>query len=91
MTGTARTPGLEESLLSARNLVLLGRTRRELLESHGWYRNLAGGWTHPHQMDSMSWLEIRAMTPAQLAYKLENGSLAELPPELRTKRKKGLT
>lgn len=60
----------------------LGAERKTMLESRNWYRNLAGGWTHPHCMDFMSRREILALSPAQLDYKLRHGSRAALPPEL---------
>ena len=56
--------------------------KQRLLESYGWYRNICGGWAHPHGMDYLDTREIRRCTKPQLAYKLEHGSLAPLPPEL---------
>lgn len=58
---------------------LIGRLRRSLLESHDWYRNLAGGWTQGHCMDFMSRREIIRLSPASLDYKLQHGSQA-MPP-----------
>lgn len=70
--------------LRIRERLVLGRERREILERHNWYRNLAGGWTHPHCMDFMSRREVLRLSPAQLDYKLCHGSLAALPEGLLT-------
>lgn len=61
---------------------LVSREKRELLESYGWYRNMHGGWTHPHAMDYMNFWEIWKFTPKQLEYKLKHGSCAILPADL---------
>ena len=53
-----------------------------LLEKYGWYRNIKGGYAHPHAMDYMSFKEIHGYTPTQLEYKLQHGSLAPLPDGL---------
>lgn len=89
MTRTTRTPGLAGTWRRLKDAVVLGRERRDLLESHGWYRNLGGGWTHPHCLDFMSPLEIRRLSAAQLAYKLEHGSRAPLPENLENRRRRG--
>lgn len=62
--------------------VMIGPDRMHILAAHNWYKNLAGGFTHPHAMDSMSRHEILKLTPAQLDYKLSNGSMAKLPEDL---------
>lgn len=62
---------------------LVGPERLAILRSRCWYRNMLGGWTHPHAMDFMSRREILSLSPAQLDYKLAHGSRAALPPELR--------
>lgn len=61
------------------NKFFIGQKRRALLQQHRWYQNMAGGWTHPHQLDYMSHREICRLTPEQLAYKLAHGSQARLP------------
>lgn len=63
--------------------IIVGSERKALLESWGWYRNMASGWVHPHCMDLMSRHEILSLTPAQLDYKLTYGSRAMLPVELK--------
>lgn len=60
----------------------IGR-KRTLLKHYGWYRNLYGGWTHGHMLDYMEPVEIARLTPAQLEYKLQHGSMAILPNELK--------
>lgn len=70
-------------LLRLRNRFLLSRKKKGLLERFSWYRTVTGGWSHPHAMDHMGWLEIRKLTPAQLEYKLQHGSQAKLPERLR--------
>lgn len=82
MTHSTKFPGLRETASAVAAFVILGKKRRDLLESHGWYRNMTGGWTHPHCLDFMSWAEIRALTPGQLAYKLHYGSKAVLPKNI---------
>lgn len=62
--------------------VAIGPERTRILSVHRWYRNLAGGFTHPHAMDYMHRREILALTPAQLDYKLSHGSMARLPEGL---------
>ena len=63
--------------------LFLGKERKELLEKHGWYKNLAGSYVHPRCMDFLSLMEIRSLTPAQLDYKLTHGSQSPLPEELK--------
>lgn len=65
-------------------IFITGRARLQLLDSYNWYRNLTGGWTHPHCLDFMSRREILKLTPAQLDYKLQHGSQAPLPKNLQT-------
>lgn len=89
VTRATRTPGLAGTWRDVRNAVVLGRERRDLLTRHGWYRNLGGGWTHPHCLDFMSSREIRGYSPAQLEYKLEHGSRTPLPENLRRRRRRG--
>lgn len=60
----------------------ISREKVTLLEKYGWYRNIKGGYAHPHAMDYMSFKEIHDCTPAQLEYKLQHGSLAPLPADL---------
>lgn len=60
--------------------LIIGRQRRALLESYAWYRNLTGGYTHPHAMDYMTARQIRACDMETLEYKLQHGSLA-IPPK----------
>lgn len=76
-------------LLRLRNRFMLSRRKRRILESFSWYRTVVGTWVHPHQLDYMSWWEIRKLSPAQLEYKLRHGSQTELPERLRNKRSKG--
>ncbi len=61
---------------------VVGRERKSLLECYGWYRNMTGGWTHPHCLDFMSRSEICSYNLEQLRYKLEHGSQAALPSML---------
>ena len=56
--------------------------RARAMFRHGWYRNMIGGWAHPHAMDYMSGMEAASYTIPQLEYKLRHGSQAKLPPEL---------
>lgn len=77
----SRKTGLRNGL-RLRERVFIGRDRLSILESHAWYRNMLGGWVHPHCLDVMSRREILALSPAQLDYKLSHGSRAALPPEL---------
>lgn len=63
--------------------IAIARKKKELLSRHGWYRNIKGGYAHPHAMDYMSIWEIHRYTPEQLEYKLKHGSMAELPQELK--------
>ena len=70
----------------SRERFLVGRERRAMLESRGWYRGMTGCWVHPHCMDLMRRREILPLTPAQLDYKLRHGSCAALPPELSGKK-----
>lgn len=72
----------ERNALMPHEHFMMGRERRSMLESRGWYRNVLGGWVHPHCMDVMSRREILALSPAQLDYKLKHGSRAMLPPGL---------
>lgn len=60
--------------------LVIGRRRREILESYGWYRSMTGGYAHPHAMDYMTARQIRACGPELLEYKMRHGSLA-VPPE----------
>ncbi len=57
------------------------KAKKNLLESYGWYRGMTGLWVHPHLLDTMSSREIRKYSLPQLKYKLQHGSLAELPEE----------
>lgn len=82
MSSSSKLPGFKGTIQIMMERVLLGKKRRNLLESHGWYRNMLGGWTHPHCLDFMSWSEIRSLTPEQLTYKLHYGSNAKLPESL---------
>lgn len=63
--------------------IFIGSKKRKLLDSYSWYRNMHGGWTHPHIIDWMSFWEILKLTPTQLEYKLKHGSQAILPEELK--------
>lgn len=67
--------------------LMITSKKKALLESYGWYRNMRGGYAHPHAIDYMTASEIRGYTLKQLEYKLENGSMAGLPEDL----KKGRT
>lgn len=60
----------------------ISRNKMELLESYGWYRNIRGGYAHPHGMDYMSFREIHGYTLEQLEYKLQHGSMSKLPEHL---------
>lgn len=62
--------------------LIIGRERHDLLDHFNWYRNLTGGFTHPHCLDFMSRKEILSYTPAQLEYKLRHGSMSALPRDL---------
>lgn len=64
-------------------LGFIGSQRHQLLQQYGWYRNMAGSYAHPHCLDWMSSKEIRALTVEQLEYKLQHGSRAALPSNLR--------
>lgn len=70
-------------LLRFRNRFLLSHRKKELLQRFSWYRTVTGGWSHPHAMDHMNWLEVRRLTPPQLEYKLQHGSQARLPERLK--------
>lgn len=70
-------------ILRLRNKLCLSRKKRKLLQRFSWYRTVTGGWSHPHAMDHMSWLEVRRLTPVQLEYKLQHGSQARLPEKLK--------
>lgn len=65
-------------------LGLIGSQRRQLLQRYGWYKNIVGSYVHPHCMDWMSLREIRELTVEQLEYKLQHGSRAQLPSNLRS-------
>ena len=69
-------------------LLMASRAKKRLLESYGWYRNMHGGYTHPHAMDYMGLLEVCRYTPKQLEYKLKHGSRSVLPDELTKKKGK---
>lgn len=56
--------------------------KRKILEDYGWYRNMHGGWTHPHSMDCMTFVEIWKYNSKELEYKLRHGSKAPLPVSL---------
>lgn len=73
-------------LLRLRNRFLLSRRKRKILEGFSWYRTATGKWVHPHQLDYMSWWEIRKLSPAQLEYKLRHGSQANLPERLKNRK-----
>lgn len=62
--------------------ISISRQKKQLLEKYGWYRNIVGGYAHPHGIDWMGPLEIAMLSPKQLEYKLKNGSEADLPEEL---------
>lgn len=70
-------------LVAIRDRLVIGRERHEILTAHGWYKNIVGGWTHPHLMDWMPRSQILKLTPAQLEYKLTHGSKSELPDTLK--------
>lgn len=59
--------------------IVISKEKKELLESYGWYRNMTGGYAHPHGIDYMTFMEIYGYTIEQLEYKLKHGSEAELP------------
>lgn len=56
--------------------------KRKILEDYGWYRNMHGGWAHPHVMDYMTFVEIWKYNLEELEYKLQHGSQASLPVSL---------
>ena len=60
---------------------IVGWKKRKLLERYRWYRNIAGGWTHSHAMDYMTFWQIRRCNLNQLEYKLKHGSMAIPPAE----------
>lgn len=60
----------------------IARAKRKLLESYGWYRNVKGGYCHPHGMDYMTAEEIHSSTLRQLEFKLKRGSMAKIPENL---------
>lgn len=60
----------------------ISKAKVKLLESCGWYRNMMGGYTHPHAMDFMTFREIQGLDLKQLEYKLKHGSQAVLPADL---------
>lgn len=62
--------------------LMIGKERKAILEKHNWYRNIKGGYTHPHGMDWMSLHEILSLSPAALEYKLQHGSMSTLPANL---------
>lgn len=74
--GTIRPSPLARALKT----LLIAPRKRDLLERHGWYRNLLGSWTHPHAMDYMSAIQIARLKPHELEYKLRYGSMAAMPP-----------
>ncbi len=78
-TNQTRTRPLKAACLALLNRIFIGRARRALLEDYGWYRNMAGGWTHPHCMDFMSRREILRCTPDELNYKMQYGSRSIMP------------
>ena len=59
--------------------LFIGKTRRQILDRHNWYRNMTGGYTHPHAMDYMTAREIKACAPDELEYKCRHGSMAKYP------------
>lgn len=61
-----------------RDILSFGRKARAL-ERHGWYRNIHGGWTHPHGMDYMAIWDILRYSPKELEYKAEHGSRSMMP------------
>ena len=82
MASSRKYPDFKNTIQIITEYLILGKEKRRLLESHGWYRNMTGGWTHPHCLDFMSWVEIRSLTPEQLSYKLHYGSRSTLPIRL---------
>ncbi len=60
----------------ARALLPLSPTKVALLHRFNWYRNIAGGWTHPHCLDYMTKSEISVMSLERLEFALQHGSQA---------------
>ena len=62
--------------------IIISKEKKELLFSYGWYKNIKGGYAHPHAKDYMTSREIAGYNLEQLEYKLKHGSEARLPKEL---------
>lgn len=60
-----------------RSLLPLPASKVAMLHQFNWYRNMTGGWTHPHCLDYMTNSEISAMSLERLEFALQHGSQAQ--------------
>ena len=66
------------------NCFIIGRNKKSLLEKYNWYPNGYGtSWHHPHGFGWIDTRDILRLTPNQLEYKLQHGSLSHIPEEIR--------